>query len=250
MTRDEIPNLTPEQYAYCTAFWDEHDIVSVGLYARPLLKRGTLNFPSDTGGPNWGGPSYNPASGLFVVNLQNTATFRAAGPAGDGFRPLPAPGRSPPRAARPAAEGPIQQAGFQYRVDADTVLPCTPTPWGELVAVDVNRGEIAWRSTLGMTEALGEKGLRTGARNLGGNIQTAGGLVFIGATNDRRLRAFDASTGRELWAGVLESNGLGAPITYLGRNGRQYVAIVSPGGAAVGGRHVADTLQAFALPQP
>jgi quinoprotein glucose dehydrogenase len=78
-------------------------------------------------------------------------------------------------------------------------IPCYAGPYGELVAINVNTGAIAWKSVLGINEEysdLGEKGVKTGARNLGGSISTAGGLVFIGATNDKRFRAFDAKTGR------------------------------------------------------
>ncbi len=242
MTREDIPNLTPEQHAYCTRFWDENNIVSSGLYMRPLLARGTLNFPSETGGANWGGPSYNAKTGLYILNLQNAANYRPAGPT---FR---APTPAGPARPRPQPSATITQSGFVYRLDADTTLPCTPTPWSELIAVNVNTGDVAWRTTLGVTESLGEKGLTTGARSIGGNIQTAGGLVFIAATIDRRLRAFDAKTGKELWATKLSASGLGAPVTYMGRDGRQYVVTVSAGGGAPGTRRVSDTIEAFALP--
>ena len=244
MTRDEIPNITPEQHDYCTTFWDKNNIKSTGLYGRPLISSGTISFPSTLGGPNWGGPSYSPETGLFIVNVQNMGQYRNAGPATAGFgggprRPRPAPGE---------ASAAIVQSGFGYRIDAETLLPCTPTPWGELVAVDINKGEIAWRAPLGITTALGDKGLNTGARNLGGNIQTAGGLVFIGATNDRRFRAFDTKTGKELWSVELEASAHSTPITYMGKDGKQYVVVIGAGGTAVGARRMSDTLNAFVLP--
>lgn len=250
MTRDEIPNITPEQYAYCTSFWDQNNIKVTGLYGRPSLTTGTLSFPSTLGGPNWGGPSYSPQSGLFIVNVQNMGQYRAAGPAGAGFmaRPrgaAPASGAGGEATSSPPA---IVQSGFNYRVDANTVLPCTPTPWGELVAVDINKGEIAWRAPLGSTPGLGEQGRDTGTRNLGGNIQTASGLVFIGATNDRQFRAYDARNGRQLWSVELEASAHSTPITYLGKDGKQYVVVVGAGGTAVGSRRMSDTLNAFVLP--
>lgn len=246
MTREEIPNLTPEQHAYCTAFWDQNKITVTGLYGRPSLTTGTLSFPSTLGGPNWGGPSYSPASGLFVVNVQNMGQYRAAGPAGVGFAPRP---RSATPPAAPGAPAPaIVQQGFQYRIDANTVLPCTPTPWGELVAVDINKGEIAWRAPLGSTPGLGAAGADTGSRNLGGNIQTAGGLVFIGATNDSTFRAYDSRTGHQLWSTQLEASAHSTPITYMGKDGKQYVVVVGAGGTAVGSKHMSDTLNAFVLP--
>lgn len=243
MTRDEIPNITPEQHAYCTAFWDENNIQVTGLYGRPLMTRGTLSFPSTLGGPNWGGPSYNPNSDVFIVNVQNMAQFRPAGPVTPIFG-----GPRPPRrraAAEPGA--PITQSGFAYRIDADTMLPCTPTPWGELVAVDISKGEILWRAPLGTIPGL-KTDVATGARNLGGNIQTAGGLVFIGATNDRTFRAYDARTGEEKWSVELDASAHTTPITFMGKDGKQYVVVTGAGGTAVAARRMSDTLNAFVLP--
>ena len=79
-------------------------------------------------------------------------------------------------------------------------IPCSAPPFGELVAVNANTGDMAWRVPLGIVEELEAKGIRnTGALNLGGSMATASGLVFIGATADSRFRAFDAKTGKELW---------------------------------------------------
>lgn len=248
MTRDEIPNITPEQHAYCTSVWDTNRIEVTGLYGRPSLDHATLSFPSTLGGPNWGGPSYNPNSDVFVVNIQNMGQYRAAGPAGSGFfggGPRPRPAATP---STPGAAPAITQSGFNYRIDANTVLPCVPTPWGELVAVDISKGEILWRAALGSTPALGAAGENTGSRNLGGNIQTASGLVFVGATNDRQFRAYDARNGRQLWSVELDASAHATPITYLGKDGKQYVVVAGAGGTAVGGRRMSDTLNAFVLP--
>ena len=79
-------------------------------------------------------------------------------------------------------------------------MPCQQPPWGELVAVNVNTGDIAWKVPLGITESLPPDKQKTGRPGIGGPIATAGGLVFIGATDDNRFRAFDAKTGKELWS--------------------------------------------------
>ena len=93
---------------------------------------------------------------------------------------------------------------------------------------------------LGNFEELGAQGLKdTGTPNVGGTIATAGGLVFVAATNDARLRAFDSRNGKELWAGRLDATGNATPITYLGRDGQQYVAIAAGGPAHL--RNVGDT---------
>jgi len=102
---------------------------------------------------------------------------------------------------------------------------------------------------LGTIEALEAIGVRnTGSVNLGGSIATAGGMVFIGATNDSRFRAFDSKTGKVLWEVKLEASGHTSPITYMGRDGRQYVALMAAGGGAFLGGGLSNTLVAFALP--
>jgi glucose dehydrogenase len=117
-----------------------------------------------------------------------------------------------------------------------------------LVAVDVNKQSIAWRVPLGQTLALGEKGRSTGAPNLGGNIVTASGVIFIGASNDRRFRAFDAKTGKMLWETELEASAHATPVSYLGKDGKQYVVVAAGGGTSAGGPEMSDTLVAFRLP--
>jgi quinoprotein glucose dehydrogenase len=110
-------------------------------------------------------------------------------------------------------------------------------------------GEIAWRSVLGRIAALEAIGVRdTGSLSLGGSIATAGGLVFIGATNDSRFRAFDSKTGKLLWETKLEASAHSIPITYMGRDGRQYVSIMAEGGGAFLGGGTSNTLVAYALP--
>ena len=124
-------------------------------------------------------------------------------------------------------------------------------PYGALTAVDVNTGNIAWSVPLGINEELaelGEVGLKSGIRNIGGSIATAGGLVFIGATVDHKFRAFEAKTGKELWVADLPANGNSTPMTYMGKNGVQYVVIPAAGGGpAARGQRVSDALVAFKL---
>ena len=103
---------------------------------------------------------------------------------------------------------------------------------------------------LGVVDALVARGVPpTGAPSLGGAIATAGGLLFIAGTGDRRLRAFDAETGRELWSDRLEASGHATPMTYRGRSGKQYVVIAAGGGGYLS-RTTADVVAAYALPGP
>jgi len=137
--------------------------------------------------------------------------------------------------------------GYKKFLDPDG-YPAVAPPWGTLTAVDLNTGDHAWRIPLGEYPALVEKGLRnTGSENYGGPIVTAGGLVFIGATNfDRKFRAFDKTTGALLWETILPFAGNATPATFE-QAGRQFVVIAAGGGksgGASGGVYVA-----FALPR-
>jgi quinoprotein glucose dehydrogenase len=108
----------------------------------------------------------------------------------------------------------------------DQSWPCQKPPWGSLIAIDASTGDIVWRTPLGITAQLPAGRQNTGRPVLAGPIVTAGGLLFIASTDDNRFRAFDAKTGRELWVTTLERRGNADPITYQGRDGSQYVAIV------------------------
>jgi quinoprotein glucose dehydrogenase len=109
-------------------------------------------------------------------------------------------------------------------------MPCQQPPWAELMAVNASTGDIAWRVPLGINEELEAKGIHnTGAFGQGGSIATAGGLVLIAGTIDKRFRAFESRTGKLLWESKLDAEGHTNPMTYMGRDGKQYVLIVSSG---------------------
>src|SRR5439155_8027465 len=184
-------------------------------------------------------------------------TYRASGPlpAGGGQFGVAAPASQGGAGGGGGGGGATDRrtGAFSYRLPSGATVPCYAPPYGALVAVDVNKGEIAWTSTLGINEPLaelGEAGLKSGTQNLGGSIATASGLVFIAATNDHRFRAFDAKSGAELWTVELPASGHSAPATYMGKDGKQYVVIAASGGTAIGGgRPVSDALIAFRLPK-
>ena len=107
--------------------------------------------------------------------------------------------------------------------------PCYKPPWARLTAVDANTGKVAWAVPLGIFEEQPEGKRLLGNAGSAGPSVTAGGLVFVGATNDKRFRAFDAADGSQLWEAVLPGNGNANPMTYRGRDGKQYVAINASG---------------------
>jgi quinoprotein glucose dehydrogenase len=117
--------------------------------------------------------------------------------------------------------------------------------------VNASTGDFAWQIRLGVTDELPEGKRNTGRIGFGGPIVTAGDLVFIGATNDKRFRAIDSRNGKELWETKLEYSAIAVPMTYMGKNGKQYVAIVAgDGGAGVTDPAVGNnqSLVVFALP--
>jgi quinoprotein glucose dehydrogenase len=266
VTRGDINTMTPEIEQHCSALWVKYEMFDNDLYWRPSTRGAQVGFPSGVGGANWGPPSYNPQLGYVFVNLHNTGRFvpkvTAAGTAaGDGDddegggrgRGAGAAPSSGAPAGRGSNTGAANRTGvFSYRLPSGEEVPCYAGPYGELVAVDVNNGEIAWKSTLGINPflaELGEVGVKSGARNLGGSIATASNLVFIGATNDRMFRAFDARAGKELWATELPASAHSTPVTFMGKDGKQYVVVAASGGTNVGaGLPVSDALVAFRLP--
>ncbi|WP_263418131.1 outer membrane protein assembly factor BamB family protein [Terriglobus albidus] len=232
ISRDDITTLTPEAHDYCTASWDKQQMHNDGPYT-PVSTKGTTVFaPGTSGGGNWGGVSTDPHLGYFFVNVSNMPTTSRMVPDGAGGYKL---------------------QGAYGRFNDMKGWPCVRPPWGELIAVNANTGDIAWRSPLGVSDDFGAAGKTTGTPNLGGSIATAGGLVFIGATVDSRFRAFDSHTGKEVWTATLPAPAVSTPLTFQGKSGRQYVVVPDGGPGTIGmpGRFLSyhAILIAYALPK-
>lgn len=233
LKRDDLSRVTPESADVCRALFDRS--VGGSIFTPTGLKP-TIFFPGLHGGGDWGGGALDPETGLFYVAANEDGAVAQMSPTAPGS-PLPY-----------RWEGRGESLWFR---DANG-WPCQAPPWGTLNAVDLSRGEIVWRVPLGVVDELVARGVPpTGVQSLGGAIVTAGGVVFIGATVDRRFRAFDARTGQELWSHRLPANAHANPITFSGRDGRQYVVIAAGGGGFSRdlSRTVSDTVLAFALPR-
>jgi quinoprotein glucose dehydrogenase len=205
MKKEEVFKGEPKHEAFCRDLVEKiGGIHSYGPYTPYSDKAYRIIFPGSVGGPNYGGVSFDPGLGYVFVNARELAGMgkMVKTNSGDqvGYRrqsPL-GPG---------AANGRFWNPANQY--------PCHQPPWAELMAVNANTGDIAWKVPLGTSEEMEAAGIHnTGAIGQGGRISTDGGLIFIAGTNDKRLHAFDSKTGKLLWEGKLDSEGHTNPMTW------------------------------------
>ncbi|HVP45965.1 MAG TPA: pyrroloquinoline quinone-dependent dehydrogenase [Bryobacteraceae bacterium] len=226
MTAKEITTVTPDSNRYCSELF--RSLEHHGMYT-PYGRELTLVTPGTLGGGTWSGGSFDPETGYYIVNTNELFAVGALKAQPEG---------APERYRR------TSRWGEYARFWDENEWPCQQPPWGTLNAIDVNTGEIAWKVPLGRTDALD---MDTGTPNLGGSMVTAGGLVFIGATVDHRFRAFDITTGKQLWITELEAAAHAAPMTYMGKKtGKQFLVIAAGGGGYFRGR-ISDALLAFTL---
>lgn len=241
--RDDLvtaDDTTPEHAKACQDLWDKNGLFNDGPFTPWAFHKDgdpariTVSFPGATGGASWGGMASDPKTAYVFLQTHDQPLL--------GWVEAKQPGNRYENANLPYDRFTPPGIGFTAPLkDADgktlANLLCSRPPWARLIAVDANTGEIAWQTPLGTTPALPEGKQKTGASASGGPIATAGGLVFMGAATDARFRAFDSRTGNELWSGKLDRTAASIPMTYQGRNGKQYVAITA-----------ANTLVVFALP--
>jgi len=229
---------SPAHLAYCKELWEKNGMYTKGIFTPPSVDATMVTFPSTIGGGNWNGFSYDAAQGLLFTNIMNLGQVARMEQRADRQTGKPTYVRVSPWG------GPVGRFW-----NPETKVPCSPPPFGELIAIDVNKGEVAWRTTLGFIESLNAQGVPgTGAVNLGGSIATASGLIFVGATNDRRFRAFESRTGKQVWEVELEASAHTVPMTFLGKDGRQYVVTAAGGGSYLASPS-GSKFVAFALPK-
>jgi quinoprotein glucose dehydrogenase len=220
-----------------------------GAFTPPTLK-GTLVYPGDVGGMNWSGVSFDPERGLLIASTNRLARAVTL---------IPREGLNDQKLREIRAQSPGAEFGSQrgtpYIMKREFLLspsrvPCSPPPWGTLLAVDLADGRVKWERPLG---AIGDLALvpgsaEWGSPSLGGSIVTAGGLIFVAAAMDNYLRAFDVETGKELWKAPLPAGGQAMPMTYsLRKDGKQFVVICAGGHGRLGTK-IGDYVVAFALP--
>jgi quinoprotein glucose dehydrogenase len=239
LTAAEAWGISPEEREACRARIAR--LRSEGIFTPPSLE-GTVVFPGFGGGVNWGGVSHDPTRGLAIVPT-NRLAFEV--------RLIP---RDQLRAARAAGAGRgeyAEQTGTPYGMFREALLsprglPCNPPPWGALSAVDLGTGEVRWEVPLGANPEM-PTARELGSYSFGGALVTGGGLVFIAATRDAMLRAFDVETGSLLWSGALPAGAPATPMTYRTAAGRQLV-VVAAGGHSALRMTMGDHVVAFALP--
>ena len=238
-----IPTRPPP---FSTQFFDETNVTTIGEDNRQfVLKRlatirsgkafnppslqGTVVVPGFHGGANWSGASFDPTTGILYVNSTNLPNIMQLAE------------------AKPDNRYRYGHKGYERFYDQEG-YPAIRPPWGQLNAIDLNKGDFAWRSVLGEHPELTARGVeQTGTENFGGSIVTAGGLVFIGGTKDERFRAFDKASGKVLWETQLDAGAYATPSTYEA-GGKQYV-IIAAGGAGKQQTRAGDAFYAFALPR-
>jgi quinoprotein glucose dehydrogenase len=229
-----LPPLSPHAWDGATTNGDCRALMrglrNDGIFTPPS-REGTIVLPSNIGGAHWGGLAFDPTRQLAIVPVNRLAAMVQLIPADS----VNADSLRAERSRFGYEDTRMRGTPFVMRRKILFVppgVPCTPNPPGALVAIDLRTGTKRWETPLPPT--------------LGGPISTASGLTFMAATVDRKIRAFDTETGRELWSADLPAGGKATPMTYLGADGRQYVAIAAGGDGETWG--AGDAIVAFALP--
>jgi quinoprotein glucose dehydrogenase len=246
---DEVWGISESDRAACRAAVE--GLRNEGIFTPPSVQ-GTLVLPSNIGGAHWGGVAVDPIREIAVVPVNRVAAMVQLIPR-EGFD-LQRSQAEDTRLGRDYEYNLMHGTPYVMRrriLLAPSGLPCTPPPFGSLVAINLRDGTRTWDVPLGSVAGLVGPELASeippdwGSPNLGGPIATAGGVVFIGAALDHWLRAFDIETGRELWRGELPASARATPMSYRLASGGEYVAIAVGGGDVWG---AGDHVVAFRLP--
>jgi quinoprotein glucose dehydrogenase len=241
LTADNAWGLTEEDRKWC------QDMIrskrAEGIFTPPSVN-GSIIFPGNIGGMAWGGAAFDPQRQWLIVPTNRMAAY---------IRLIPRDKFDAEEGKEPGVEY-ARQRGTPYGLARTWLMtpqhvPCNAPPFGALAAIDASTGEKKWEVTIGalpwLPEDVGEK---LGSPALGGPIVTGGGVVFMGATLDPYLKAFDVETGALLWKGTLPTSARATPMTYRTAKGKQYV-VIAAGGHDAPNSPQGDALVAFALPE-
>ncbi|MCV0394810.1 MAG: membrane-bound PQQ-dependent dehydrogenase, glucose/quinate/shikimate family [Rhizobiaceae bacterium] len=215
-----------------------------GRYTPPSIE-GSIVYPGNFGTFNWGGVAIDPLRGAVIANpvyLAFTVTLIPREDDQTNYVSEGEPGFNENYGA-PYAAKMVPFLSF-------TQLPCQQPPWGYVAAADLSTGETVWKHRNGTVRDLSPLPLpfEMGVPAIGGPIVTAGGVAFHSGTMDYYVRAFDVTTGRELWKDRLPAGGQATPMTFEGEDGRQYLVVVA-GGHGSTGTKAGDWIIAYALPE-
>ncbi len=253
LTEQHMWGLTPIDQLWCRIKFKQARYE--GPFTPPGVKP-SITYPSYLGGINWGGVSIDPDRRLLVVNWSRMANYTSTVPRKEADK----------LGVKISMDGgahvglPVPQMGTPYALFTGAFLspidvPCTEPPFGKITVVDLDTRKTLWERPLGTGADSGPWALRShvslpmGVPNTGGSITTRSGLVFIGATQERALRAFDINTGNLLWRASLPAGGHATPMTYVSKkSGRQFVVIAAGGSAPLYSGY-GDYVMAFALPK-
>jgi quinoprotein glucose dehydrogenase len=234
VSRDNLYKGDPTLQAYCEHMVDDNHMKLGGPFLPIANNQYSISPPGPAGGVNFWGGTFDPKRNLFVTNVSNVfqPMRLVQGPDG-GWR----------------NQGPL--AGLRRFGDVEHHLLCGPTPWGELIAVNMNTGDVVYDKSLGVSDMLAPQYQNTGRPGGSGAFTTASGLTFIGATDDNRFRAFKTATGEQVWEAKLDSSIEDSPITYKAADGRQFIAAAATGGGigTVTTEATGDELIVWALPK-
>ncbi len=240
LTADDLFGFTPFDRAGCRARLAS--LRNEGIFTPPSIA-GSVLYPGTAGGNNWGGGAWDPERGLLVVT-QNRI--------GQSIRLIPRE-EAPSKKDR---QGVGLQEGAPFAAKSEVLMspfgaPCSPLPWGSILAVDLEAGEVVWERPFGTTRDMTPLpvGLEVGLPSMGGPIVTAGGVVFIGAAMDDYLRGYDVETGEEVWRERLPAGAQATPMTYRLEPGGLQMLVIAAGGHATMGTTLGDHVIAWALPE-
>nr|WP_198924996.1 MULTISPECIES: pyrroloquinoline quinone-dependent dehydrogenase [Enterobacter cloacae complex] len=227
----------------CSRLWD--NLTYKGMYTPPTTKgEGTLTYPDSAGGVQWGGVAFDPQKQIAIVNTSHIVQYVKLYSREDYDNADKDSGNESGFAPQEGAP-----YGMRLLVASNWLgMPCWQPPFGEIVALDMHTGDVKWRRPVGASQQYGFFMPESwGSPTIGGPAVTAGGVIFIGASMDAKVRAYSVESGEELWSDQAEAPAVANPSVYEYK-GRQYVAFVA-GGNTILKDQVGDQVVVYALPE-